>query len=180
MHPDVERICEEPKNGAAVTQRAETATCHQVAYAITYLDFGVARLLQRTGYAASLSATASQLYLGIGAWLGPDGGGFDLFKSGVSFRRSLRRSWDTPFSLGCSALVFDQVQGEKRWGIFAPFVEFAVMYGVRHLMIGPSASLQYRWMQGAPDDLQITLGFSLSIVGRESHWALPAAPPQPD
>jgi hypothetical protein len=49
------------------------------------------------------------------------------------------------------------------------------MYGARHLMIGPTASVQYRWMHGAPDYVQITLGLCMNVVGRESHWAVPAA-----
>jgi hypothetical protein len=54
-----------------------------------------------------VSASASHLYLGIGAWIGPEGGGFDLVKGGVSLRKYLRRSWDTPLSIGLSTLVFD-------------------------------------------------------------------------
>jgi hypothetical protein len=176
MHPAIIQICEDPKTGAEVRQIEKAHNCHEAAYAVTRLDVSVASLLQRSGYAANMNLTGSMIYVGLGGWLGPDGGGLDLFKAGLSIRQTLRESWDVPINIGASTLVFDQVHGEKRWGAFSPFFEFAFLFGQRNVMFGPYASVEYRWMFGKPDDLQFTMGLSFSVTASESVWTKPTAP----
>ncbi|HEY5956752.1 MAG TPA: hypothetical protein VIV60_09375 [Polyangiaceae bacterium] len=75
MQPVTVQVCEDPTNGAEIIQYESAPGCHEAAYSATRLDFGAATLERHPGYAGSLSASSSVLYLGLGGWLGPDGGG---------------------------------------------------------------------------------------------------------
>jgi hypothetical protein len=41
MHPEAVQICDDPRTGAAVIHYEKAASCHEAAYAVTYLDFTV-------------------------------------------------------------------------------------------------------------------------------------------
>lgn len=176
MHPATVHLCHDALTGAEVVRDEGGSGCVRNAYSARRLDLGVARLIQRSGYFATIGYSSSNLYFGFGGWLGPDGGGLDLLKAGVSLGSAWRNSWAAPLNLGFTTLMFDQVRGGRNWGVFAPFMEFAVLFGRRNIMVGPYATLQYRWLFGAPDEAQVSLGFYVSIVLDEHFWRVPAIP----
>jgi hypothetical protein len=170
MHPAIVHVCDRPPIGEVIEERSERTNCREMAYTRNDIEVRLATLLQRKGYASSINLNGSMLHVGLGAWLGPDGGGFDLLKFGATLRRILPESWDAPFHFGFTSVVLDNLTGKTQFGVFAPGIEWSFLIGVRHFTIGPGAGFQYRWRFDAPDDIQLTFGLTVNYTNIERVW----------
>lgn len=114
------------------------------------------------------------MLLGLEGWGSPDGGGGAVPISAYwGVRAPLYQGPKAPslflsIGLGFDCVVFDYVNHDSGFGLFAPFgtgvAGFEIFPGGRILA---DARAAYRWQWGAPDRYQFRLGISLAV---NSDW----------